>query len=73
MESTQQAQTQPRSRDRWEQILDKKLILLKQCQQDHALKSCLACPELLACPVRDAYVKAVYESMSKGHGGGFEF
>jgi len=29
--------------------------------------------ELNSCQLRDNYVKAVYESMSKGAGGGFEF
>ena len=69
----QHPSTETKQRDRWEQALDQKLAALQECQQAHALSSCLPCPELLACTVRDAYVKAVYESMSKGHGGGFEF
>ena len=73
MESTEQIQTSPKSRDQWEQALDQKHSELQQCQTEHTLKSCLSCPELLECTLRDAYVKAVYESMSKGHGGGFEF
>ncbi len=64
---------QPKSRDRWEQALDQKHSKLQECQKEHGLTSCLACPDLLECSLRDAYVKAVYESMSKGHGGGFEF
>jgi len=31
------------------------------------------CDKLFECALRDEYVKAVYESMSKGQGGGFEF
>jgi len=65
--------TIPKPRDQWEQALDQKYIALQQCQQEHSLNSCLGCSELLDCPLRDSYVKAVYESMSKGHGGGFEF
>lgn len=60
-------------RDNWEQALDQKAIELQQCQATHTVDSCLKCSELLDCNMRDSYVKAVYESMSKGHGGGFEF
>lgn len=64
---------QHRSRDRWEQALDQKKLALEQCQAQHTLTSCLPCSQLLQCNIREGYVKAVYESMSKGHGGGFEF
>jgi len=60
-------------RDEWEKRLDEQLLILQQCQSDHQIQSCLSCPDLLGCKTRDSYVKAVYESMSKGHGGGFEF
>jgi len=60
-------------RDRWQQALEQKRLALEQCQAQHALKSCLQCDQLLQCSIREGYVKAVYESMSKGHGGGFEF
>jgi len=33
----------------------------------------MGCEKLLECEVRDDYIKAVYDSMSKGAGGGFEF
>ena len=72
METAQQA-PQSQTRDKWEQALDLKHAELQQCQQEHALQSCLSCADLLDCSLREAYVKAVYESMSKGHGGGFEF
>ena len=73
MESTQLPTVESPAKDQWELALGQKLEALRQCQQEHALKSCLSCPEIFDCPQRDAYVKAVYESMSKGHGGGFEF
>ncbi len=63
-----------------EQVLDEWQILLKQkrnevesCQAEHQISSCLKCSDLLECELRDAYIKAVYDSMSKGKGGGFEF
>ena len=46
---------------------------LEKCQISHQVKSCMKCEKLLDCTVRDAYIKAVYDSMSKGAGGGFEF
>ena len=46
---------------------------LKMCQQKRNLKSCFECKELIGCTIRKAYVQAVYESMSKGQSGGFEF
>ena len=73
MEPIQQLQTQQQGKDNWEQALEQKLIKLRECQQEHTLKSCFDCSKLLKCTLRDAYVNAVYESMSKGHGGGFEF
>jgi len=60
-------------RNKWEQALDAELIKLQKCQQEQGLKSCLPCPKLLNCNIRDTYIKSVYESMSKGAGGGFEF
>lgn len=63
-----------------EQVLDEWKIAFKQkksdleaCQAEHHVTSCIKCEQLLACKVRESYVKAVYESMSKGAGGGFEF
>lgn len=46
---------------------------VNECQQSKALESCFNCEALLACELRRDYVKAVYESMSKGETGGFEF
>ncbi len=62
-----------RQTDRFERALEEKTAELKACQEKHGYRSCLPCPHLNDCVVRDAYVNAVYESMNKGSGGGFEF
>ena len=59
--------------DEWEILLEDKTKELKECQVSKNLKSCLGCQEINSCTLRDTYVKAVYDSMSKGEGGGFEF
>jgi len=59
--------------DEWAIALEQKKEELLRCQQEHQLSSCMKCDKLLACELRDAYVKAVYDSMNKGTGGGFEF
>jgi len=46
---------------------------LEECQMSKNVKSCLKCPELIGCPIRTLYVRSVYESMSKGETGGFDF
>ena len=59
--------------DEWQIALKQKKSELEICQTEHQVKSCMSCEKLLKCEVRDAYIKAVYDSMSKGAGGGFEF
>jgi len=59
--------------DEWEILLEDKTKELKECQKSKDLKSCLGCEEINSCDLRDSYVKAVYDSMSRGGGGGFEF
>jgi len=59
--------------DKWELALEKKLKELKACQEAKKVQSCMKCSEILACRLRKEYVNAVYESMNKGTGGGFEF
>lgn len=59
--------------DAWQTALSERKSELESCQAEHRLKSCMSCEKLLDCEVRDAYIKAVYDSMSKGAGGGFEF
>ncbi len=59
--------------DEWELKREEQMKVLLECQQKMGFKSCLACEKLIGCEIRNSYVKAVYESMNKGHGGGFEF
>ena len=59
--------------DEWKITLTHKKSELEACQKEHAVNSCMKCKKLLDCEIRDAYIKAVYDSMSKGKGGGFEF
>lgn len=59
--------------DEWQITLRQKKSELEACQKDKKVESCLQCDLLLNCELRETYVKAVYESMSKGKGGGFEF
>lgn len=59
--------------DQWQQALEVKIVHLQECQSSKTLSGCFECSELLECTLRKDYVKAVYESMSKGSMGGFEF
>jgi len=59
--------------DEWQILLTQKKSELEACQKEKHVTSCLKCDKLLECEIRDAYIKAVYDSMSKGKGGGFEF
>ncbi|MGM0622777.1 MAG: hypothetical protein ACQESH_02035 [Campylobacterota bacterium] len=59
--------------DRFELQLQQYTKQLQDCQEKNGLKSCFDCKDLLECKIRSDYVKAVYQSMNKGEGGGFEF
>lgn len=59
--------------DKWKVALDAEIVILKQCQINKNVDSCMKCEKLLDCEIRDKYIKVVYESMNKGSGGGFEF
>ncbi|MDD2697615.1 MAG: hypothetical protein PHF17_02305 [Arcobacteraceae bacterium] len=59
--------------DKWEEALEVQIELLTQCQEEKSLTSCMQCQYVLECLTRKEYIKAVYESMNKGTGGGFEF
>jgi len=61
------------SLDEWELALKAEKKKLENCQITQQVSSCLSCSKIHECEVRDAYVHAVYNSMSKGAGGGFEF
>lgn len=53
--------------------LDVKLEILVKCQNDNSVDSCSKCEHYIGCDIRKQYVLSVYESMSKGEIGGFEF
>ena len=57
----------------YEAKLEEAKKALQECQTSKALESCFNCPSLIGCPIRTAYVRTVYESMSKGETGGFDF
>ena len=59
--------------DKWEELLEIQIKVLKECQLSKNLKSCTPCEYLIECETRKNYIKSVYESMNKGSGGGFEF
>lgn len=59
--------------DKFEARLLEQKGLLQDCQKEKGLKSCLNCDEVFSCIVRKSYVDAVYNSMNKGHTGGFDF
>jgi hypothetical protein len=59
--------------DKFEIHLDEMIVKLQECQKQKDLKSCSDCEYFLDCKLRDDYIKSVYNSMSKGETGGFEF
>ncbi|WP_331775774.1 hypothetical protein [Sulfurospirillum sp. 1612] len=59
--------------DKYEEELDKALQAVKACQEKLQLDSCMQCDKIFECTLRKTYVDAVYNSMSKGQSGGFEF
>jgi hypothetical protein len=61
------------NKDRFELHLDEMVIKVQTCQNEKTLESCSKCEIFLKCELRDDYIKSVYNSMSKGETGGFEF
>ncbi|MCX6077049.1 MAG: hypothetical protein NTW78_09240 [Campylobacterales bacterium] len=59
--------------DKFELHLDEMIIKIQKCQEEKSVKSCSRCEQYFACELRNNYVKSVYNSMSKGETGGFEF
>lgn len=59
--------------DIYEQKLQETTVELKTCQKSNKVKSCMQCKKIIGCDIRKRYVNAVYQSMNKGAGGGFEF
>lgn len=66
-------QTDNKTLDKFEQHLEEMLLKLQDCQKEHGLKTCSDCDKFLDCELRADYTKSVYNSMSKGETGGFEF
>lgn len=60
-------------KDEFELELDRQREILQACQREKGLSSCFACEAMFECKTRKNYVDAVYSSMSKGDGGGFDF
>lgn len=60
-------------RDAYETAVDDTRKKVENCQKEKTHKSCFECKEIFTCTLRKTYVNAVYESMAKGQGGGFEF
>jgi len=59
--------------DKFELYLDEMIQKVQTCQKERDLESCSLCEKYLACELRGEYISAVYNSMSKGETGGFEF
>ena len=61
------------SDDRFVKELQVQKEALEACQDSKKVDSCIKCESLVGCEVRNKYVKSVYDSMSHGETGGFEF
>jgi hypothetical protein len=59
--------------DIFEERLDLMIVELQRCQEQKQLESCSKCESYIGCELRNKYIRAVYDSMSKGETGGFEF
>lgn len=58
--------------DKYELKLEEMLDEIKSCP-NRTRDSCTQCAMYLHCDLRRRYVSSVYNSMSKGKNGGFEF
>jgi hypothetical protein len=63
----------PDNNDIFEAKLDDTIQALQECQHRHDIQSCYVCGECIGCEIRAKYVRSVFESMSKGEIGGFDF
>ncbi|MEA1891822.1 MAG: hypothetical protein U9N33_03825 [Campylobacterota bacterium] len=59
--------------DKFELHLDEMVAKIQTCQKEKKLITCSSCNHYLDCELRTLYIKSVYNSMSKGETGGFEF
>lgn len=60
-------------KDKFELHLDEMIQKVQICQEEKHYSSCSMCNAFFECQLRSDYVSAVYNSMSKGDTGGFEF
>ncbi|QKF86413.1 hypothetical protein CBLAS_1241 [Campylobacter blaseri] len=60
-------------KDKYDIHFEEMFIKLQECQREKGHKTCSICEKFLECEIRDEYVIATYESMSKGKSGGFDF
>ncbi len=67
------AEQEKKALDEYELKLEEMLVKLQECQKEKGVRTCSACALFLECALRKEYVDAVYNSMSKGDTGGFEF
>lgn len=58
---------------RFEKQLDAMIERIQACQHQKGVETCSACQSFIGCELRREYVTSVYNSMSKGDIGGFEF
>lgn len=63
----------PDNNEIYEEKLDAAMSDLHACQRDHNVESCYVCEKCIGCEIRAKYIRSVYESMSKGEIGGFDF
>jgi uncharacterized protein YgiM (DUF1202 family) len=61
------------NKDKFEVHLDEMILKVELCQKEKGFNSCSDCELFFTCELRSDYVKSVYNSMSKGETGGFEF
>ena len=66
-------ETASKELDKFELYLNEMIKKLQNCQDEKNMKTCSDCDHYFSCDIRSDYVKAVYNSMSKGDTGGFEF
>ncbi len=62
-----------KTNDEYQKVLSERKEALQKCQKDKNIDSCMKCEKTFECEIRKNYVNAVYESMSHGETGGFEF
>ncbi|MEA2091910.1 MAG: hypothetical protein U9O83_06065 [Campylobacterota bacterium] len=66
-------ETHSQELDKFELHLDEMIVKIQACQKNKNLTTCSICEFYIDCELRAEYIKSVYNSMSKGETGGFEF